>query len=201
MGVASSAGEPRIGPNAILRLAEALRALAGDAAAERIFERAGQVRHLRTPPTAMVDEREVAALYAALRVEPDLALVHGAACEAGTRTALYLLAHRIPRPAQRVLRLLPPWAASRALLAGIDRHAWTFAGSARFTHEPIRRGVRLMLAGNPMCRGIESQEPACGFYAATFERLFRELVDRRARVREVACEAAGGRACVFETRW
>ena len=198
---AAPAAAARIGPNAVLRLAEALRALAGEAAAERVFERAGQLRHLRVPPTAMVDEREVAALYAALRAEPDGALVHGAAREAGTRTALYLLAHRIPRPVQVLLRRLPPALASRLLLLGIGGHAWTFAGSARFGCVPIRRGVRLTLTGNPLCRGVVADEPVCGFYAATFERLYQELVSRRAKVREVACEAAGSAACVFEARW
>ncbi|WP_235823343.1 4-vinyl reductase [Azohydromonas sediminis] len=43
--------------------------------------------------------------------------------------------------------------------------------------------------------------PACDFYAATFERLFRALVHPRASVAETACEACGDDACRFEVRW
>ncbi len=52
----------------------------------------------------------------------------------------------------------------------------------------------------PVC-GRESGEPACAFYSATFERLFRALVHPRATVRETACEAMGAPACVFEIAW
>jgi divinyl protochlorophyllide a 8-vinyl-reductase len=52
-----------------------------------------------------------------------------------------------------------------------------------------------------MCVGLQADAPACGYYAATFEGLFAALVHRRARVVEVACEAQGAPACVFEVRW
>ena len=49
--------------------------------------------------------------------------------------------------------------------------------------------------------GPESEAPACDFYAATFERLFRVLVHPAARVTETACEACGDDACQFEIEW
>jgi divinyl protochlorophyllide a 8-vinyl-reductase len=86
------------------------------------------------------------------------------------------------------------------LLAAIARHAWTFAGSGEFNAH-VGRCVELTLHHNPLCRGWHSEGPACDFYAATFERLFRALVHPRAQVVEVSCEACGADACRFEVRW
>jgi divinyl protochlorophyllide a 8-vinyl-reductase len=48
---------------------------------------------------------------------------------------------------------------------------------------------------------VQSDEPACAFYSATFERLFRILVHPQARVQEQSCEAMGAPACVFLITW
>ena len=120
--------------------------------------------------------------------------------EAGQRTGDYLLAHRIPRPVQWLLKCLPPTLAARVLLAAIARHAWTFAGSGRFEvlgYAP----VRVSISGNPLARAVHADEPQCFYYAATFERLFRALVSRKSTVVETRCEAAGAAACIFEVRW
>jgi divinyl protochlorophyllide a 8-vinyl-reductase len=190
----------RIGPNAITRVAEVLPALAGAGAAERVFARAGLLGHLRQPPQAMVDETEVARLHAALRSALGDATSRAVARAAGVRTGDYLLAHRIPRPVQWLLKGLPAALAARVLLAAITRHAWTFAGSGCFEARP-GRPVRLTIRGNPMCRGLVAEAPACDFYAATFERLFRVLVHPATQVTETACEACGDDACRFELRW
>jgi divinyl protochlorophyllide a 8-vinyl-reductase len=157
----------------------------------------------------MVDERDVTDLHRALRETLDVAEVDRVAREAGERTATYLLAHRIPRPAQAVLRRLPAPLAARALLRAIGAHAWTFTGSGRFAGAPpgwraASHGgepVRLSLHDNPTCRGVHTVAPACSYHAAVFETLFATLVHPRARVIETACEAAGGDACRFEVRW
>ncbi len=190
----------RIGPNAVNRLAEALHARHGPAVAAEVFGAAGVARHLRQPPTGMVDEAEVARLHRALRDRLAGGEAASVARDAGQRTADYLLAHRIPAAVQGLLKRLPaPWAA-RVLLAAIGRHAWTFAGSGRFE---ARAGhpVVLTIRGNPLCTGVSSPVPVCDFYAATFERLFRVLVHRDTRVSETACEAQGAPACRFELRW
>jgi divinyl protochlorophyllide a 8-vinyl-reductase len=127
----------------------------------------------------------------------------GGVARSRPRTADYLLAHRIPLPVQRVLKRLPAGLAARVLLAAISRHAWTFAGSGRFSASPAGRGRRplvLEIRNNPLCRG-HAAVPACDFYAATFERLFQVLVHRDAQVVETACEACGDAACRFELRW
>ena len=190
----------RIGPNAITRVAEVLLPRLGHGATAGIFEQAGLLDYLAHPPESMVDEAEVSRLHRALRACLGEPRARDIAFEAGTRTGDYLLAHRIPQPVQWLLRHLPaPWA-SRVLLSAIGRHAWTFAGSGQFT---ARAGspVRLTIRHNPLCAGIAAGEPACAFYTATFERLFRVLVHPLARVREVECEAMGAPACRFEISW
>jgi divinyl protochlorophyllide a 8-vinyl-reductase len=206
---AIGAGPARIGPNAITRVAEALGRLGGPTLAESVFERAGLGALLRSPPTQMVDEQEVIRLHQALRAALDPTAVERVARDAGERTARYLLADRIPRPVQALLRRLPaPWAA-RVLLHAIARHAWTFTGSGRFAWSQTgwraaSRGgepVRLTLHDNPTCRGIRTEAPACAYHAAVFETLFATLVHPAARVNETSCEASGGDACRFEVRW
>lgn len=190
----------RIGPNAITRVAEAAAQLVGTAATQALFEAAGLAAHLREPPQAMVDEREVTRLHAALRAHCGEAMARQVAREAGLRTARYLLAHRIPKPVQGLLRRLPAPLAARVLLSAIRRHAWTFAGSGVFTAR-AGRPVVLTIRGNPLCRGLASDTPACDFYAATFEHLFVALVHPEAWVVETACEARGDAACRFEVHW
>ncbi len=189
---------PRIGPNAIIRVAEALEVRRGGAA--EVFADAGLAHHLASPPTRMVEERDVIALQQALRLRLGLTDARAVSFDAGLRTGDYLLAHRIPQPAQRVLRLLPPGPASGMLLKAVGKHAWTFAGSGQFRFTP-GRPVRVSISGCPICRGAQATEPLCDFYTGAFERLFRTLVSRRAKVREVACQAQGAPACVFEMSW
>jgi divinyl protochlorophyllide a 8-vinyl-reductase len=199
-GFGPRAPAARIGPNAITRLAEVLPGIAGAEGAERVFAAAGLLGHWHTPPLAMVDEAEVTRLHGAMRRLLGTAAAGVAARAAGVRTADYLLAHRIPRAMQALLQRLPASMAAALLLRAIGRHAWTFAGSGGFTAQ-AGRPVRLAISGNPLCRGIASAEPACDYYAATFERLFRVLVHPAALVVETACEACGADACRFEIRW
>lgn len=200
----TSPADGRIGPNAITRVAQVLPAFVGRDAAAAVFEAAGLERHLREPPQHMVLETEVRRLHEALRRQLGLERAAEVARAAGEATAGYLLANRIPRPMQAVLRQLPAWLAARVLLAAITRHAWTFVGSGRFsaaTPGPGATGVDLRIRGNPLCAGQRAEAPACDFYAAVFEHLFRALVHPRTRVRETACEACGADACRFEIRW
>ncbi len=192
-------GRGRIGPNAITRVAQALRDEVGEPATRAVFARAALDDRLDAPPTDMVDEVEVRRLHLALRdaVGPERAA--RVAREAGRLTGDYLLAHRIPGPAQAVLKRLPAALAERALLAAVGRHAWTFAGSGRFASAPGRPTV-VEIADNPLCRGVSVDAPACHYHAATFERLWRALVSPQVRVVETACCACGAPACRFELR-
>ena len=195
---ASHAG--RIGPNAITRVAEVLPQRVGEAGTRALFERAGLLHHLLCPPQDMVDEADVRRLHGRLREDLGTDAAQAVALAAGRRTAEYLLAHRIPRPVQALLKILPAPLAARVLLTAIRRNAWTFVGSGQFTAE-AGSPVRLHIRHNPLCRDLQATRPACHFYAATFERLFDVLVHRGSRVEEVACEACGEAECRFEIRW
>lgn len=199
-GAAPLASGARIGPNAIGQVASVLRDELGPAIAARVFHAAGLDRHLLTPPREMVDEREVHALHAALRAELPAGQAVRIARDAGRATADYLLAHRIPRPVQWLLRRLPARAAAGVLMTAIGRHAWTFAGSGAFSAR-AGRPTRFAIDDCPLCRGEHAASPQCDYYAATFERLFRVLVHRGARVLETHCAARGDDACRFRIDW
>ncbi|MBB1073387.1 bacteriochlorophyll 4-vinyl reductase [Rhodoferax sp. 4810] len=192
---------PRIGPNAIIRVAEALTAQYNNPElTAQIFTTAGLTHYLTALPTQMVPETEVTALAAALRQHLDADAARAVSHDAGQRTGDYLLAHRIPKPAQRVLRLLPPALACRMLLKAIEKNAWTFVGSGHY-HFNLRRPVQITIAHCPLCRDATAPQPICDFYVGAFERLCQTLVSRRTQVTEIACQAAGAPACVFELRW
>lgn len=191
----------RIGPNAVLRVAEALGELADGTRIRRaVFEAAGLAGYLDTPPAAMVDEREVIALHAALRNGLDAAAAERVSFRAGELTGAYLLAHRIPAPGRALLPLLPRALASRLLLQAMARNAWTFAGSGAFTFVP-GHPVRLTLKDCPLCRHASATRPQCTYYAATFLRLFKSLVARQAQVAHARCRAMGDPACEMIIDW
>jgi divinyl protochlorophyllide a 8-vinyl-reductase len=197
---AASLHHGRIGPNALIRVAEALRASGGMALEQQVFVAAGLERYLGAPPQAMVDEDEVARLHRALCRILGEPTADRMSRRAGAATADYLLAHRIPRPLQAVLRRLPAALSARVLLHAIARHAWTFAGSGDFRWQG-GAVLQFSVHGNPLCRGAIATQPACSYLAATVEHLFRQLVHPATGVTETACEALGADACRFEIRW
>ncbi len=206
MAVAAAHRGARIGPNAITRTAEALLAVSGAADQARVFAAAGLVGHLHAPPTKMVDEGDVVRLHCALRSELGALRAREIARDAGRRTGDYLLAHRIPRPMHWFLPRMPRRIAGAVLLWAMRRHAWTFAGSGEFVAQ-ARRPMQLAIRNCPLCRdrhgghGHPVAGPLCDYYTATFERLFRVLVDPRAVARETTCAGNGADACRFEIDW
>jgi len=197
-GIARPAGV--VGPNAIIQVAAALTDRVGRPMTRAIFADARLDAYTANEPAGMVDERDVAALQDGLRARLDRATAEFVLRDAGLRTADYLLAHRIPALAQRVLKLMPPSLASRVLIAAVGRNSWTFAGSGVFR---ARNGnpVIAEIEDCPLCRGRQSVSPQCVYYAAVFERLFQMLVSSRTQVTEVACQAMGAPACRFEIGW
>lgn len=185
-----------IGPNAIIQVAKVLTERLGDQRAESMV-RAATPYTLASLPQQMVPEAEALALTShvmrQLGEAPATSILH----EAGLRTGDYLLANRIPRVAQWIIRALPRRAGLSILLKSMMAHAWTFAGSGTFTVR--RRGAEVELAFHAcaMCRELASEGPVCDFYAGTFERLVTSLVSRTAIVREVECHAQGGHCCRF----
>ncbi|MEM8812160.1 MAG: bacteriochlorophyll 4-vinyl reductase [Pseudomonadota bacterium] len=181
----------RIGPNAIIQVGRALRDGEHADLTETIYRRAGLFDALDNPPIDMVDEADAARLFRALfDVLP--ATVAGDVCaEAGTRTADYVLAHRIPKAAQTLLKALPSILAEPLLLKAIRQNAWTFAGSGQVS---IGHGrpAWIEIAHNPIAL------PGCPWHRAVFERLFKTLVAPRVDVRHSKCRLAGSAICRFE---
>lgn len=193
--------EHRIGPNAIIRVAEALRDELGHSSLTRVFAAAGLERYLETLPEQMVDEREVTRLHEMLRRELGIDTAAAISWTAGLATAEYLLAHRIPQGAQRLLHILPPGIAARLLLPAIAKHSWTFSGSGTF-HYLATHPSQLSIIGCPICQGGKTDMPMCHYYTATFQQLFTKLVSKRCRAQEISCQAHGAApSCTFEIRW
>lgn len=187
----------RIGPNAVIRLAEALDAVESKAVTRKLFIAADLEAYVHAPPQSMVPEEEVTVLHRRLRSDLGPGRAASVSWLAGLRTADYLLANRIPKPVQRLLRLLPARAAAFILLRAIGAHAWTFAGTSRFSWT-MGRPIILTFEDCPLCRWDHATEPCCSYYAATFEQLFRHLINPDTTVRETACIATGASACRFE---
>ncbi len=199
-GAATGAADSiaKIGPNAVIQLLAALSAAGQAPLATAIFTAVGAGAWLTEPPGEMVDERKVARLHQAVRrAAPNAEAILR---DAGRRTADYLLANRIPKPVQVVLKMLPARLAAPILVAAIRRNAWTFAGSATFAAHAGSLTI-FEITHNPICAGETAAAPVCAWHAAVFERLFQALVSPRARAVETRCEAAGADVCRFEVSW
>lgn len=190
----------RIGPNAVIQLIEALRRAGRLKVAADALAAVGEQGWIAQPPDAMVDERRVAAVHAAVLGALEAEEGRRIFAEAGRATGDYLLAHRIPPAAAWALRRTPPALSARLLVAAIRRHAWTFAGSGEFRAR-ADRDVRLEIRGNPLRPSAGRCDAGCVWHAAVFERLFQSLVSPRARAVEAACESRGAAACAFEVSW
>ena len=192
--------QARIGPNAVIRLIEALDACENRAVTTNLFKLAGVEDFVANPPERMVEEVHVTKLHHRLRDVMGATRARSVSWIAGLRTADYLLANRIPKPVQRLLKILPARFAAFILLKAIGKHAWTFAGSGSFSWK-LGSPIALTVSDCPLCRGDHTKAPCCHYYAATFEKLFRELIKPDARVTETACIASGAQACRFEILW
>lgn len=182
-----------IGPNAILQLLPQIERIGGQARVARMLADAGVDE---VPDGShMIPEGQAARLHQALRRDaPDMA--PQMASEAGRATARYILAHRIPVLAQRLLKAMPAGLAARALSQAIAKHAWTFAGSGHF--HVVTPWV-FEIAQNPIVHGERSATPLCHWHSAVFTQLYRTLVAPECSCTETACCAVTRHgACRFE---
>ncbi len=185
----------RIGPDAVLQLAEVLLAEDGPATRARIFEAAGLRHHLMRPPDTMVEEAEVAALFTALGDELGQVRALHRLRKSGSATAAYLLTHSIPPFARLLLPSMPTSFAAVLLTRSIQRHGWTFLGTGALDvvrGDPL--GIRIRLA-RPL---VPVARLAGEFYRATFEGLFRALVHDAARAEP---QPTAGGVCRFDITW
>ncbi|MEM6586343.1 MAG: bacteriochlorophyll 4-vinyl reductase [Pseudomonadota bacterium] len=159
-----------IGPNAILQLAHAMEERIGDARMMKVMRKAG----LGALPAGdcMIAEDDAIAIHHALAYcEGEFAeeLVR----DSGVRTADYIIANRIPRPAVWLLERLPASIGARLLMMAIGQHAWTFIGAGHFRAQgPWRFTI------NRSDTDDWTEPPASLFawYGAVFERLFQKLI-------------------------
>lgn len=189
----ATTAQARIGPNAVIQMGEALRAYGGPEFEHDVFVRAGLQQYLSAMPTHMIPEREAIAIFDTLYHDAGVSLAdaNAIARDAGLRTGDYILANRIPKFAQRILKALPKPLAARALLGAIGKHSWTFAGSGRFSAH-YGRPLVIEIAANPL------SFDHCAWHCAVFERLFGALVSRH--VHAICNEEAlhSGTDCRFE---
>lgn len=181
----------RIGPNAIIQTGMALRAYGGAGFEHDVFVRAGLAGYVTDVPQHMIDEAEAISLFEVIYHNAGLCLDDANAImrDAGLRTGDYILANRIPKPAQRVLKILPKPLAARALLSAIGKHSWTFAGSGRFSSH-YGRPLVIEIARNPLAF------PGCHWHRAVFERLFGTLVSSSVHVSQTSgCAKGCNQAC------
>lgn len=174
-----------IGPNAILQLLPVIDHFGGPERLARLLSAAS----IREVPNgdAMIPEADAARLHRQLRLEePDLA--PRLAARAGRETANYILAHRIPRPVQWMLKALPKGPSARLLSRAIAQHAWTFVGSGRFY---VRDPWCFEIEDNPLIRGETSTDCLCHWHVAVFERLYQSLVAPSCQCLETHCAAQG----------
>ncbi|MEO1564116.1 MAG: bacteriochlorophyll 4-vinyl reductase [Pseudomonadota bacterium] len=176
-----------IGPNAILQVLPVLKQLG----VEEVLDHA----NVRVPDGhSMVDQAEAARLHRQVRKDlPETA--DEIAALAGRNTGDYILKHRIPKLAQTLLKLSPPFLSAAILSRAIAANAWTFVGSGEFeTLSPWQ----FRILKNPLIAGEESPEPLCVWHAAVFERLYQKLVHKKCRCIEATCAAQPGQdACMF----
>lgn len=194
MSEAAHAAEGLIGPNAILQLVPLIEQLGGP---ELVQDMLQKTRIALPDGSCMIPEQEAARFHRLLReCEPDRA--PSLAAEAGRRTGRYILEHRIPGHAQRLLRVLPPQMSARLLSKAIAKNAWTFVGSGHF------RAVspwEFAISDNPVIRGEISETPLCVWHAAVFEELYRVLVHPAAHCFEAHCAAQSNhKTCRFALR-
>ncbi|MDJ0917810.1 MAG: bacteriochlorophyll 4-vinyl reductase [Woeseiaceae bacterium] len=188
------AGVARVGPNAILQYLPVLEKTIGRSALDAFLksERLEQV----PDGSVMIEEGLAADFHQAVRRRFPEAAVQ-LAREAGSGTADYIIANRIPAFARAILALLPRPVAEEMLSRSIAEHAWTFAGSGEFrVHR--QPPITFEIIGNPIVRGERTNHPICEWHAAVFAQLYGRLVGGAYEVIERQCCANGAESCRFE---
>lgn len=170
-------GGARIGPHAVIHMADAMAERLGPRASAAVLEGA-QIAFVPGADGGMIPEIEALRLHRwLLLAEP----VEGFAItrEAARRTADYIIANRIPAPAAALLRALPAALAAPLLMRAIRSHAWTFIGSGAFEpHGAWSFTIDRTASEDPMPVPDSTFE----WYGAVFERLYQRLVAPDCRI-------------------
>lgn len=177
--------QAKIGPNAIIQTVAALQDLHGAAEAATILQQAQHADLNDHLPTEMIHEAEFHTLAAALTAVLGLAQTQQVLRQSGQGTARYLLAHRIPKPFQWLIKQLPWRMGLALLLMAIRQHAWTFVGSGVFTYTLAGQPRLIIVRENP------ADEAVYSFYTGTFEALLQELINAQIHLHEKTDQVGG----------
>ena len=159
-----------IGPNAILQAVAVMETRLGHAETRAILADA----RIGALPSGehMVPEVHALRLHRWLSLHDPMGSFVIAE-EAGARTADYIIANRIPKPAAWLLRRLPAMLAAPLLMAAIRKHAWTFIGAGVFAAQGAWRfSIDRTGAGD----ALPPPDSLFHWYAAVFTRLYQCLV-------------------------
>ncbi|WP_338548708.1 bacteriochlorophyll 4-vinyl reductase [Roseovarius phycicola] len=182
--------QPKIGADAILQTLDALSDVGGDILAQKVLEAAGLRHMLDQKLQEMVPQNIFLALVRAIENTLPRSQVDLVAVSSGRKTGDVLLEQYIPDMAQKLLHTLPPHVAGPLLLQALEKHAWTFAGSAHVHHLP-GPPLQLVIKNNPMAVW------GCLWQCALLENVFRSLISADARVWHMACCADHKPSCVY----
>jgi divinyl protochlorophyllide a 8-vinyl-reductase len=162
--------ESLIGPNAVLQTVAVMEERLGHAETQAILADA-QIARLPSGKH-MIPEVLALRLHRWLALHDPLDAL-AIAEEAGRRTADYIIAHRIPRAVEWLLRCLPARLAAPLLMAAIRKHAWTFVGAGAFL--PLD-AWHFTIDRTQARDALPPPESLFLWYAAVFTRLYRALV-------------------------
>lgn len=195
MNAAASTG--LIGPNSIIQTVAALEEIYGPLRGRAIRRSGKPLGWLDRLPDSMVNERQFHALVETIVGQVGAEEAGRVLHRSGQLTAGYLLSHRIPRPMQALLRVLPRRLGLKILLSAIRRHAWTFAGSGSFDYALGDRSLITLsspvLGSDPAVAGA-----VCHYYRSCIAELLKTLVDLRIVLVDLACQARRDQHCRYQ---
>ncbi|UAB77598.1 bacteriochlorophyll 4-vinyl reductase [Erythrobacter sp. SCSIO 43205] len=181
----------QIGPHALIHAVEVMRELLDQDAVAAVFSNA----QIDAVPTgdAMVSEVDALRLHRWLAAREPFACFEIAG-EAAKRTGDYIIAHRIPKLAARVLKILPARLAAPLLMRAISRHAWTFVGAGRFT---FTGGWRFRIDRRAAGDATLPAQSLFHWYAGVFERLYQRLIAPDCHCEVRGCDEAELEMCDY----
>lgn len=181
----------RIGSDAVLQTLDALSEVGGVHLVQRIVDVAG-LRYVvdQTLPD-MVPQSVFSALVQSIEDMLPRSQVDLVAVKSGRKTGAILLEQYIPDMAQKLLRTLPKRVAGPLLLHALEKHAWTFAGSAS-VHHIDGPPLKLVIGSNPMANW------GCLWQCALLETVFRHVISPDARIWQMACCASDSTKCCVD---
>lgn len=181
----------RIGSDAVLHTLDALSEVGGDHLTQEIIDAAGLRHVVGQTLQEMVPQSVFSALVQSIEDLLPRSQVDLVAVKSGRKTGAVLLEQYIPEMAQKLLRTLPKRVAGPLLLRALEKHAWTFAGSAS-VHHIDGPPLKLVIGNNPMAIW------GCLWQCALLETVFRRVVSPDARIWQMACCESNPMECCVD---